>query len=255
MLFGENNQPLHLYWKEKVVVKRELISKSKNHIKAYELRHKYTNYDPLRNSIEVQNIESLERSRIIAIIKYECTSQALQCANGLIRDQLEEAKKESAKFERDVLRRDGIIAAIQKLLWGNEKEIKSLKAKIQEQDLQLKSFKEELELKKTEDEYLAEIQDWKKKFKSEQERRIKLASNNRSLGGRLSHAKRNKQKLDLVSNLLDECEVAIAQFTRDLENTRREVTEHKVLKKIYEKKIIELEKKIKSLGINGTRNG
>ena len=50
----------------------------------------------------------------------------MQCANGLIRDQLEEAKKESAKFERDVLRRDGIIAAIQKLLWGNEKEIKSL---------------------------------------------------------------------------------------------------------------------------------
>ena len=255
MLFEENNQPLHIYWKEKIVVEREAISKSKSHIKAYKLRHEYTNYDLLINSIELQKIEALERSRIIAIIKYECTSQALQCVNGFIRDQLEEAKKEAAKFERDVIRRDGIIAAIQKLLWGNEKEIKSLKAKNQQQVLEIKSFKEEFELRKTEDQYLAEIQNWKKKFKSEQERRQQLASNNKSLGGRLSHAKRNKQKLDFVNNLLDESEVTVAQLSRDLENTKRELTEHKVLKKMYEKKILELEKKIISLGIKGTRNG
>ena len=255
MLFEENNQPLHLYWKEKVVVKREIISRSKNHIKAYKLRHEYTNYDQLINSIELQKIEPLERSRTIAIIKYECTSQALQCVNGLIRDQLQEARKESAKFERDVIRRNGIIAAIQKLLWGNEKEIKSLKANIKEQELEINSLKEEIQLKQTEDQYLAEIQTWKTKFKYEQERRQQLARNNKSLGGRLSHARRNKEKLDFVSNLLDENEVSITQISKDLETTKRDLTEHKVLKRLYEKKISELEQELKSLKIKGNRNG
>jgi len=54
MLPEENNQPLHKYWKGKVIVKREAIVKSKNHIKAYKLRHEYTNYDQLINSINQQ---------------------------------------------------------------------------------------------------------------------------------------------------------------------------------------------------------
>ena len=50
MLPEENNQPLHLYWKEKVIVKRESINKAKHHIKAQKLRHEYTNYDQLIKS-------------------------------------------------------------------------------------------------------------------------------------------------------------------------------------------------------------
>ena len=83
----ENNQPIHLEWKGKVYVKRNELSEEKNHIEAYKIRHSYTNYDQLINSLELQRLEPLERSRTVAIIKYECTSQALQFRNGVIREQ------------------------------------------------------------------------------------------------------------------------------------------------------------------------
>ena len=83
-ILDENNQPIHLEWKGKVYVKRNELSEEKNHIEAYKIRHSYTNYDQLINSLELQRLEPLERSRTVAIIKYECTSQALQYRNGII---------------------------------------------------------------------------------------------------------------------------------------------------------------------------
>jgi len=81
LLIEENNQPLHKYWKGEVQVKRDKLIQSKVHIEAQIIRHRFTNYDELINSLKVQKLEALERSRVIAIIKYECTSQALQCVN------------------------------------------------------------------------------------------------------------------------------------------------------------------------------
>ena len=121
ILPDENNQPIHSKWKGEVVLNYEKLREETNHIEAYKVRHRYTNYDQLINSIELQRLEPLERSRTVAIIKYECTSQALQFRNGIIREQFIEAKKQSAKLAADVVRHKGLIGAIQKILWGNEK--------------------------------------------------------------------------------------------------------------------------------------
>ena len=252
MLPEENNQPLHKYWKGKVIVEREAIVKSKNHIKAYKLRHEYTNYDQLIKSIELQRIEVLERSRTIAIIKYECTSQALQCVNGLIRDQLVEAKKESLKLASDVIRRDGIIGAIQKLLWGNEKEIKSLNAKLVEQELEIASLKEIIERGKTEGDYIAEIESWKKKFRKEQEHRLRLAKNNQRLGGRVSSYQHIKTELEKFRDLYGSKKAKDTPLFQELEKTKRELinrerllSEYKVLKRRLSQQIEELQKELR----------
>ncbi len=254
MLPEENNQPLHLYWKEKVIVKRESISKAKHHIKAQKLRHEYTNYDQLIKSIELQRIEPLERSRRIAIIKYECTSQALQCVNGFIRDQLIEAKKASAKSEADVIRRDGIIAAIQKLLWGNEKEIKNLKDKLHEQDIEIRSLKEKLEQQNTEDEYLAEIKSLQNKLEDEQRHRLRLAKNNQRLGGKVSSYKQIKAQLEEFRDLYGSKKAKDTPLFQELENTKRELmnrerllSEYKVLKRKLSEDIQTLQKQVQAL--------
>ncbi len=236
-ILDENNQPIHLEWKGKVYVKRNELSEEKNHIEAYKIRHRYTNYDQLINSLELQRLEPLERSRTVAIIKYECTSQALQCRNGIIREQFLEAQKQSAKLAADVVRHKGLLGAIQKILWGNEKEIRSLKASLAEKEIKIQSFKEQLEEKKVDNEYQKEIAIWKRKFEKEEQRRIDLGQKNRSLGGQVSHAKRNKVKLESVRDKLTETNTSNIQLSKDLEAATRLITELKVLKRKYEEEI------------------
>ena len=233
----ENNQPIHLEWKGKVYVKRKELSEETNHIEAYKVRHRYTNYDQLINSIELQRLEPLERSRTVAINKFECTSQAHQFRNGIIREQFIEAKKQSAKLAADVVRHKGLLGAIQKILWGNEKEIKSLKASLAEKEIEIKSLKEQVEEEKVDNEYQKEIAIWKKKFEKEEQRRIELGQKNRSLGGQVSHAKRNKVKLDSARDELTETKASNLQLSKDLEIAKRELTELKVLKRKYEEEI------------------
>jgi len=251
----ENNQPIHLEWKGKVHLKHKELSEESKHIEAFKVRHEYTNYDQLINSIELQRLEALERSRTVAIIKYECTSQALQFRNGIIREQCLEAKKQSAKLAKDLKTHKGLIGAIQKILWGNEKKIRSLNAIIDEKVLEITSLKDGIEEEKVANDYTEEIATWKKRFEEEEKRRQELGKNNQRLGGRLSHAERNKEKLDLVSNMLDESEILNIQHSKDLETVKRELTEHKVLKRKYEQKISGLEKEIRNLELKGLQDG
>ena len=257
----ENNQPLHHYWSEKVQVKRTELGAAKNHLKAYVVRHRYTNYDQLTESPEFLELDPLERSRVIAVIKYECTSQALQCINGLIRDQLEEIKEETKRLEADVIRRDGIIGAITKLLWGNEREIKSLKAKIRQQKLEIKSLKEIIEEATTEAEYRHEIEAWKIKYEEsekgrlqeqkgrleEQKRRRILGRNNQSLGGTAAHAERWREERDLLSDLLDLAELDNAQLSKEIETTKKEASNGKRLLNDYKVLARKLKEEINSL--------
>ena len=237
MLPDENNQPIHLKWKGEVELNYEKLREETHHIEAYKIRHRYTNYDQLINSIELQRLEPLERSRTVAIIKYECTSQALQFRNGVIREQFLEAKKQAAKLAGDVKRYQGLFARIKKILFGNETEITSLKASLVEKEIEIKALKEQVEEEKVDNEYQKEIAIWKKKFEKEEQRRIELGQKNRSLGGQVSHAKRNKVKLDSARDELAETKASNLQLSKDLEIAKRELTELKVLKRKYEEEI------------------
>ena len=68
LLPEEDNQPLHIKWSRKVVLKAKELSQ-KTYIEAFEARHQYTNYDKLITSIELGKLDIIERSRNIAIIK------------------------------------------------------------------------------------------------------------------------------------------------------------------------------------------
>tara|TARA_Y100001968_G_scaffold235700_1_gene218899 strand:- start:565 stop:957 length:393 start_codon:yes stop_codon:yes gene_type:complete len=95
----ENNQPLHEKWSEQVSINKQKLSNQKGHIEAYKIKHNFTNYDELINSINLDNISAIEKSRQIAIIKYECTSKALQFRNGALKDQYVEAEKLILRLE------------------------------------------------------------------------------------------------------------------------------------------------------------
>ena len=76
MVPEENNQPLHHHWKGMFFLDKKKILKENSFFPIPKIRHEYTNYDELTHSIEVQKLEPIERSRNIAIVKYECTTQA-----------------------------------------------------------------------------------------------------------------------------------------------------------------------------------
>lgn len=255
MLPEENNQPLHHYWQGMVCIDKKKILKRNSQIPTYELRHEYTNYDDLINSIEVQKLEPIERSRNIAIIKYECTTKAQSFVLVDVNRDLEENKKASIFFEGEVKRRDGIIAAITKLLFGNDKEINLLKAKLKEKDSEIRSLNELLKAEKVESEYKREIATWKKKFEEENLHRLRLARNNKSLGGRVSHANKWKAERDLYSELLDQTEISNLNLSRELEAAKRELNDYKVFKRKAEQRIQQLERDIRKLKASGSRNG
>ena len=129
LLPEEDNQPLHIKWSRKVVLKAKELSQ-KTYIEAFEARHQYTNYDTLIKSIEVQELEAIERSRNIAIIKYECTSKALRCVNQSIRKSLLEAKENEEAKEAILIKYEGLLGRLRKALLGTRDVNISLKSQV-----------------------------------------------------------------------------------------------------------------------------
>ena len=74
------------YWHDRVQLTNLKRLGAREHVTTQELRHECTNYDELRRLKAVQELDELERCRVIAIIKYECTAKVLQRRTGLLRD-------------------------------------------------------------------------------------------------------------------------------------------------------------------------
>tara|TARA_X000001036_G_scaffold380573_1_gene372053 strand:- start:147 stop:905 length:759 start_codon:yes stop_codon:yes gene_type:complete len=243
LLLDNNNQPLHEYWGEKVKIRRRELQ-GKTYIEAYKVRHEYTNYDQLINSIDLGKLEELEKSRLIAIIKYECTFRALQCVNDSINKSLVEAQLDIKKIEEDNKELKGWYKQLLAKIFSGKNENKLLEAKLKEREIEIISLKEKKQEDQVNTDYQKEINSWKKKFEDEQVKRIRLGRKNQSLGGRVSHAKKWKEERDLFNNLLDQEEIKNIQLSSELERTKRELTEYKVLKRNYENTIIKLRKKL-----------
>ena len=47
----ENNQPIHLKWRNEVILHYDKLREESNHIEAYKARQRYTNYDQLLDEI------------------------------------------------------------------------------------------------------------------------------------------------------------------------------------------------------------
>jgi hypothetical protein len=82
MLGGADQKALFDDWHDRVRLTNLKRLGAREHVTTQELRHECTNDDELRQLKAVQELDELERCRVIAIIKYECTAKVLQRRTG-----------------------------------------------------------------------------------------------------------------------------------------------------------------------------
>lgn len=202
MLGGADQKALFDYWHDRVRLTNLQRLGAREHVTTQELRHECTNYDELRRLKTVQQLDELERCRVIAIIKYECTAKVLQRRTGLLRDyarQCEEQALDHRQKER------GLLAAIRKLkdlLRGRESYIGRLESRIKGLDAENAALRTENQQSKAERQLDKELAALQRAYEAEVERRKQLAKNNQSLGGRVAHTNRYRRERDELSEAL-----------------------------------------------------
>lgn len=214
----DDSKALFDYWHGRVQLTNRQLIENNGHIPTQELRHKCTNYDTLRFSNQVQALGEPERSRIIAIIKYECTAKVLQERAGRLRDrasQLEDANKEISQEKSKLLR---IIKVLQEKLFGKDQDVKKLENRVAALEAENEVLRTEAETSKVYADLLAEFEQLKKQYEVVEKRKRELAKNNQSLGGRVAHTNRFRQQRDDARVLVEEQKQQI--LTLSAENQR-----------------------------------
>jgi hypothetical protein len=112
MLGGADQKALFDYWHDRVRLTNLTRLGAREHVTTQELRHECTNYDELRRLKPVQELDELERCRVIAIIKYECTAKVLQRRTGLLRDYARQCEEQALDHRQ---KEGGLLALITKL--------------------------------------------------------------------------------------------------------------------------------------------
>lgn len=220
MLGGADQKALFDYWHDRVRLTNLKRLGAREHVTTQELRHECTNYDELRRLKAVQELDELERCRVIAIIKYECTAKVLQRRTGLLRDyarQCEEQALDHRQKER------GLLAAIRKLkdiLRGRESYIGRLEARIKALDAENAALRTEQQQSKAERQLDKELAALQRAYEAEVERRKQLAKNNQSLGGRVAHTNRYRRERDELSEALRIERQTSQALRRELEQLR-----------------------------------
>ena len=218
----DDNKALFDYWHGRVQLRNyELIAASR-HVQTQELRHECTNYDDLWRSPAVQRLDEPERSKVIAIIKYECTAKVLQNRAGRLRDRAHEL--EEACHERDYQKSRllKIIKALQEKLFGKDQQIQRLETRIASLEVENEALRTEAENCKAEAELLTELEQLRKQYDAVQKRRQELAKNNQSLGGRVAHTKRYKRQRDEANALVEQQKQQIIVLSQENQHLREE---------------------------------
>jgi chromosome segregation ATPase len=216
----DDSKALFDYWHYRVQLKNPEILAASGHIQTQVLRHECTNYDELRRSLEVRRLDEPERSRVIAIIKYECTAQVLQNRAGRLRDRANELEEACHERDQQKSRLLGLIQALQEKLFGKDKEIERLETRITSLKVENEALRTEAENSKAEAELQTELEQLKKQYDAVEKRRQELAQNNRSLGGRVAHTNRYKQQRDEAKALVEQQQNQIATLVQENRHLR-----------------------------------
>ncbi|MBD2412767.1 hypothetical protein FACHB389_07130 [Nostoc calcicola FACHB-389] len=218
----DDSKALFDYWHDRVRLKNHELIADTQHVQTQELRHECTNYDELWRSSEVQRLDEPERSRVIAIIKYECTAKVLQHRAGRLRDRAHELEAACHEQDRQKSKLLGLIKALQEKLFGKDKEIKRLEARIASLAIENEALRSEAENSKAEAELRTELENLKKKYNAVEKRRQELAKNNQSLGGRVAHTKKYKQQRDEAIALTQQQKQQIALLILESQRLRED---------------------------------
>ncbi|MCX5946494.1 MAG: hypothetical protein NTZ53_14630 [Cyanobacteria bacterium] len=220
MLGGADQKALFDYWHDRVRLTNLQRIGAQEHIQTQELRHECTNYDELRRLKAVQELDELERCRVIAIIKYECTAKVLQRRTGLLRDyarQCEEQALDHRQKERGLL---ALITKLKDILKGKDGTIRRLESRINSLQAENEVLRIEQQQSKAESQLRKELDALQRTFEAEVERRKQLAKNNQSLGGRVAHTNRYRRERDELSEALRIERQTSQALRRELEQLR-----------------------------------
>jgi hypothetical protein len=220
MLGGADQKALFDYWHDRVRLTNLKRLGAREHVTTQELRHECTNYDELRRLNAVQELDELERCRVIAIIKYECTAKALQRRTGLLRDYARQCKEQALDHRQ---KHSGLLARIRELtekLIGRESYIRRLESRIKALLAENEALQTEQQQSKAESQLRKELDALQRAFEAEVERRQQLAKNNQSLGGRVAHTNRYRRERDELSEALRIERQTSQALRRELEQLR-----------------------------------
>ncbi|MGG6266260.1 hypothetical protein ACQ4M3_05400 [Leptolyngbya sp. AN03gr2] len=218
----DDSKALFDYWHDQVRLRNHDLIAAPGQVQTQVLRHECTNYDDLWRSPAVQRLDELERGRIIAIIKYECTAKVLQHRACRLRDranELEEACQERDQQKSRLLR---LIQALQEKLFGKDKEIERLTTQIAALKVENEAVRADAENSKAEAELRAELAQLKKQYDAIEKRKKELAKKNQSLGGQVSHMKQYIRQRDEARELVKQLKAQIATLTQENQQLRAE---------------------------------
>ncbi|MFM7676006.1 MAG: hypothetical protein ACKO5F_10580 [Synechococcus sp.] len=219
MLDGLNQKELFDHWLGRVVLKNLKRIGAQEHVTTQELRHDCTNYDQLRNLPEVQSLDELERCRMIAIIKYQCTAKALQRRTGLLRDYAKQCDENIHRQREARSRLGALLQKLKRALQGQSEKIQGLEAKLKALDAENAALRAELQESETVRKLRDDLDSLQRSFDAEVKRRKQLARNNQSLGGRLAHTNRYRKERDELREALQserECNEALRRELEQL---------------------------------------
>jgi hypothetical protein len=220
MLGGADQKALFDYWHDRVRLTNLTRLGAREHVTTQELRHECTNYDELRRLKPVQELDELERCRVIAIIKYECTAKVLQRRTGLLRDYARQCEEQALDHRQ---KHSGLLAKIRELtdeLIGRKSYIRRLESRLKGLLAENEALRTEQQQSKAENQLRKELDALQSAFEAEVERRKQLARNNQSLGGRVAHTNRYRRERDELREALRIERQTSQALRRELEQLR-----------------------------------
>ncbi len=217
-----DSKELFDYWHGQVRLKNLGLIAAQQHIATQQLRHDCTNYDDLRASREVQWLDEPERSRVIAVIKYECTAQVLQRRAGILKDRVTQLQTATHEAEHQRSRLLALIRVLQEKLFGKDQAIQKLQHQVSVLEAENETLKAEAESEKAYAEVNQQLEQLRKEFEKVAQRRQQLAKNNQRLGGRVAHTNRFRQERDEARTAVQELRQQLAQVTQENQRLRQE---------------------------------
>jgi SMC interacting uncharacterized protein involved in chromosome segregation len=218
----DDSKALFDFWHDRVRLSNQDLIADPGHVQVQVLRHECTNYDDLWRSSEVQALEEPERSKVIAIIKYECTAKVLQRRAWLLKDRANKLEDACNDLNQQRSKLLGLIKALQEKIFGKDQEVEKLNSRIAGLEAQNEALQAELDNNKAYAELLAEFDQLKRQYETVEKRRRELAKNNQRLGGRVAHTERYKKKRDEAMELVKELKQQIQSITQENEKLRAE---------------------------------
>lgn len=199
---GADQKALFDYWYDRVQLRNLKRIGAQEHVTTQELRHECTNYDQLRQLPLVQELDELERCRVITIIKYQCTAKALQRRTGLLREFARLCEENAFAQKQARSRLGALLQKLKEALRGKQVEVDRLSQRIQALEAENAALRSEQQQSKAELQVQKELEALQRAFEAEVERRKQLARNNQSLGGRVAHSNRYRRERDELREAL-----------------------------------------------------